>query len=552
MIRYSLKLLPFAILSLFMLSCAEGQSTSEKDLITDQGQDNAAELDLADISEEDLESDEGEDIAEDTEQDSPDDNDLHEDDSLDIADAEDFNDVTDAIDIEDSTDTVDIADTEDAIEVEDTVEEIDLPPPTSPLGRACMANASCYPGLPAWPSCLNAQCDGESCWYTWDGTGFCTHSCAGPTDCAVVDESPSVGSDFQCVQGSGDGLCMPGSNSACTSNDDCSSAEVCRLGFVADGGALVSSGVCQTAFQGGADIGQACNDDPIYGGSMATCANNMCLGNRCGGFCDNDADCGSSQLECVNIQIYSEPDFFADVCLGIECQSDDECTAPGSYCAPPLLFSGPPEYIAGRCQFTSFDTSKLALGVTCYDDEECKSDWCNKSPGATSSDPGQCSVLCNDVLDCAGNQLCAGELYGLPSSDDTQLLNVCTPAPGSKTVCTGQPSCSGDEVCQIFIVGQPSASDPLQFSGYAHTACVEPEVVGGAAPGESCGGSVECANGLCLTIDGGSSYFCSAPCGTTTDCSPYDMACASPGLSLFDQNDTDEGNDITVQVCIPN
>ncbi len=427
----------------------------------------------------------------------------------------------------------------------DSADVVDVPEvlPTSSLGRQCGATSECHPGLPSWPSCANLQCDGQPCLLLFDYTGFCTHSCTSTAECAVVDDDPVVGRNFVCVRGGSSSRCMPGSNQACSADSACPLGESCKIGYAATAVGLELSSTCQTSYRGGAGPGGQCNDDPRRG-LVTPCSNNMCLGTRCTSFCELGGNCGHAMFTCRgDVELTSG--FTRNLCLGIECSSTASCTAEGYYCAPPLLMGTTANpYVASYCMLGSLADDAAALGDACGQDEDCASNWCLDYTDTAA----QCSALCRLDSACATNQKCAAEILR-DSQDQTFPVPMCLPAAGSKQFCTGDTVCTGGEVCRVFLVGYPQSENPSFFVGTVQTLCAQPLSPTGVGLGQSCDGGVACKSEFCITADGGASFFCSAPCVNNNDC-PGTMTCSTGTLTLYDQGDSDPGNDLGVRVCL--
>lgn len=425
----------------------------------------------------------------------------------------------------------------------DTPQDGDVPPVPGLLGKQCGANLqeNCLPGTTGFPSCANVQCDGDPCVLVFDDIGFCSGSCETDADCQSPDESSIVGNNFTCVKGTNTSFCLPGSQTACTSNADCPGGEVCKLSFVEQGGDLVLGPVCQTATAGGAGPGEGCNTNP-EAGTTKLCSNDMCFGSRCSAFCDSASAgaCGGGVLECV-ADVSIEEGLLADLCIGIECEKDSDCTAPGYSCAPPQLLGDPgSQYLSGRCVWNPDGT---ALGEACVEDTDCASGWCFEVTEGIK----ECSVLCRSDSDCDTGQKC-GAIQAEPEMDMSQGLPVCLPAEGSLSTCNGDVDCSSGEVCRTYVVGAPRETDPYFFSGSVQTFCAAPVDPAGGDPGASCNPG-NCKSDWCVTTDGGVSFFCSSPCVDTGDC-PGNLECAGV-LPIFDQNDMNSANDISIQLCAP-
>jgi len=366
----------------------------------------------------------------------------------------------------------------------------------SALGRQCGANqgTNCMPTSPTWPSCANAQCDGLECLLISDTFGSCTKQCNADADCGNAAANSVVGQSFKCVTDGTNSFCLPGSNNPCTSNSTCPSGEVCKLSYADTGATLAPSSVCQTATAGGAPAGGICNTNPAVG-AIQVCANDVCLGSRCTSFCTSET-CGSSVLSCAP-DVDLGGGLVRGICLGRDCLSEDQCTAPGFACAPAVLKgTAPDEYIGGNCQFVAIDPSLAQLGDACTVDADCDTDWCLVQNGV-----GQCAALCSSDAACATNQVCAALVYTLPNNRD-QAVNVCQPAAGSRTLCNGNNSCSvTGEVCRTFMIGSPSVADPFIFTGSVQTFCAQKLNPAGVDTGADCTTN-DCANDYC--VNGGS------------------------------------------------
>ena len=78
----------------------------------------------------------------------------------------------------------------------------------------------------------------------FDYTAHCTHECESDADCTDVASDSVVGSSFTCVRDGSQSFCAPGSNTPCTNDTQCSTGELCKLGFTNVAGTLELSSVC--------------------------------------------------------------------------------------------------------------------------------------------------------------------------------------------------------------------------------------------------------------------------------------------------------------------
>ncbi len=140
--------------------------------------------------------------------------------------------------------------------------------------------------------------DGMLCIQTAEGTR-CVTTCTDQGDCEDGKVCRPVG------DGLGTGICEPGDDSECLSNDDCPEGEVC--------GIHIPSSTFRCMEEGGGGIDWGIPEDEIFGPTPT--------GDPC-----------ESNLECERLQCFREEEtgWKKGYCTG-HCSSDTDCT-PGSIC----------------------------------------------------------------------------------------------------------------------------------------------------------------------------------------------------------------------------
>ncbi len=395
----------------------------------------------------------------------------------------------------------------------------DAGPAGIPLGAECESPPACRGNADDPAGCCNGDdtdsdacktggCSSGVCQTRFSELkGYCTRACERDSACENFADGP-FGSQFMCLNDNTDGQCNPGSNHRCDgpANGSCDDPnEVCTFGrtFQADS---FYGGLCQPARQGGAGVGEPCDEE-----AGSYCANGMCLAGKCSTFCDPTADTSPCKggLVCFNDFSFSNGQLLLDICAPAYCEKNADCGAD-EVCGITLDFGGNP-LIEGIC--VPKDVSQPGVGDAC-------------APGATSCDGGNlcvgdnseyCSGFCDTDADCPNGACTVTSLLLDSTTMQTAPIQLCVPAaPGSGRACASNTDCApaGDvaqESCEPIVRGDIRAGlsqGPLTVEGR----CVAIPAHAVAA-GEACS-----ANAPCQTASLCNSGFCSSMCRTTEDC----------------------------------
>jgi hypothetical protein len=182
--------------------------------------------------------------------------------------------------------------------------------PASGENLAC-GDGLCF-GFGCVPLCQNnADCDTTR---TFPGTGCVEGKCAGSgKDCTNdVDCSAWTCGEPRDIFGQ-PGLplyqiCWPGS---CSNASDCGEGFYCRFGWNGEvGDASGPDNLCFAETAGGAELGEACDQDPDDNIPGATCkASDYCFGGFCSGLCQDDTDCnGAAGQKCAMLEFPVDAD----------------------------------------------------------------------------------------------------------------------------------------------------------------------------------------------------------------------------------------------------
>ncbi len=272
----------------------------------------------------------------------------------------------------------------------------------------CTSDAICQKAFPSTPYCnaITGQCVADVAGCKSDAACGAQKYCdiALRTCQPIVPTCLSCTEDAQCGAGSSCAhspahpdlgtYCFP----ACGSDGSCALSGYQCVQTEKGKQCLPATGVCGASNVCVPDTDQACtkNADCTEGTSQV---------------CDQSLDlCVASEPTCKSNQVCDPK---SDACIAA-CPDD-------SYCQQ--KFSDPTyKCVRGSC----------VQANPCKQDSDCpSSDWCQKAPGATSSDSGNCVASCATDSDCPLGDLCGAD-----------------PGAPGHTVCA--PGCHGDSGCPLY------------------------------------------------------------------------------------------------------
>ncbi len=344
---------------------------------------------------------------------------------------------------------------------------------------ACLAEAKGWAGGTCATPCTDEGCpDGASC-VGLDGERWCVASCAEGASCRegyVCDEDTSA--------------CLP----------DCRNAEAEWCGEGAECGS--DDGLCKVVVQELAPFGAQCDAD-------TSCASGVCFevedgwhGGTCVRPCDGDA-CPEGAT-CVGLD---GKRWCVSACAAEEprCRPDYFCREESEACLPDCRKNAEDWCGAGsECNTESglceLEVQELAeLGAACGADSGCASGVCF---GAADGWPeGTCAAPCTDQCGTDGGTCMAlgGEGWCVGS-------------------CTGPGTCRAGYVCYVESGAcLPSCREGFDCGeGFRCTTNGQCEAApaAGAAVGEVCDASSDCASGICFAAtEGWPEGTCTAVCG---------------------------------------
>ncbi len=272
--------------------------------------------------------------------------------------------------------------------------------------------------------------------------------------------------------------------------------------------------------------GQPCGDDPTTAAVEHRPCDGGCIYNRCGEYCDTDADCPTGG-RCLEIALTAT--VRGGVCVvATSCTTDADCAA-GEVCNDLYGADGAVYATCAPAQ------GGLAGGSPCEVGEDVfvpVADRCDLGCADTGRGrrEGRCFERCAVDADCPTDFLCqratfsvsSGGTYPDRTDDVTTTVSSCAYAPGSRGACTTHADCPAGEVCEAA----------LDATGASTTRCVT-EVSGGGEVGEACDTDTPCRDpSRCLSRwDDPSLSFCSGPCARDADC-PTGFACRVPNLAV--------------------
>ncbi len=436
------------------------------------------------------------------------------------------------------------------------------------------ATAQAWVANPAWPNCVNGQCETGLCLSGIGGAPVCSKTCTlGPdadkldaegnagadgvaddpatSECTGATDGP-VGAKFNCgtyndiTDANPVAFCMPGTTfKACKSNTDCPTGESCQLHPIR--GAYTA--ICVASGKNGVGPSHLC-DDSAKEPKIPLCeATNNCFGIGCFGFCKTSAECVTTKGACTGGKC---KDSAATTCATDEdcsawtCQKDHNLFGDNGGAPPPLFDVCWPrtcgvntDCIDGdfHCRFFTNGKSGEAFAIQniCERNaagavklgEECDADPDDNKTlpecGGLCLNSGTCSVLCKTDADCAsttGSFLCGIDEIPFDTNadkeDDKVLpLGYCRPFAGTKTPCKADKDCGtgGKEVCNPIEV--QLADGTFDLKGL----CTEINPKEGDI-GDLCGAKtgVNCKSGFCLGADETNPGFCTSMCQGKADC----------------------------------
>lgn len=412
-------------------------------------------------------------------------------------------------------------------------------------------------------------CDGGTC------KGWDSKTCTVDADCSAM--TCRIDGDPITQDGYAPDICWP---RECSTDSECADGFYCRNfwnGLEPPDHAW--EGLCLPVFDGGAQIGEACDPDPDDNVPGATCENeDYCLGGFCSAVCASDADCGNNQL-CTVYELPADltepPDDIYEFILPIQwcttlegdtsCVSEAGC-AEGQRCEPyelanmiedpdnageMILDPDGPYVLAGLC-VTSDDTAG-AYGAPCNGGADCESGFCL---GASATNPGFCTIMCAGAAECPGIQLtdengapaestsrCRTYLYAWGGTadkvSDTVWLPLCVPNPldSSGDDCSADFTCAEEgETCQPYIVmfGGPANEELPHIDFICQDAANADGSLGTKATGEACDPNLEdaegnfvneCADALCIEGAETGTGYCSKLCDPEGEACPGELSC---------------------------
>lgn len=262
-----------------------------------------------------------------------------------------------------------------------------------------------------------------------------------------------------------------------------------------------------------------------YAGQLA------CQNGSCGGFSnevpEGNAALGDSCAATYDCQspLFCQPTSGSGGVCAEHCNPNSDSCPAGFEC---VAYQG--STTEGVClEAQSGGGGNKSLGQSCTSSTECASDLCVQT-GSQSV----CMQMCSSDNDCGQSQTCSmfpGYGYGAcidggggsNGTGDKELGDDC----GSPDECASG-LCAGDGLAYICV--QPCSGPGSCPSGYV---CYTLQGGGGGCfpvdggekgLGEACSGTDECEQEMCVSFDGGASYFCTDFCQANADC-PCGMKC---------------------------
>jgi hypothetical protein len=342
--------------------------------------------------------------------------------------------------------------------------------------KECTSGSDCESG-----SCLGAH---NILGIQW-ATGYCVMK-------DKLPEGSPCESSFDCSTQYCKGTCKPQKElgEACEEDDECGFLD-CGRSTADDGAKLVC---CAAARYGGYDyctgmaVGATCWSDNM-------CDSKYCQGNggglqrgKCQPISKSKGESCSKDEECANKACGRST---ADDGAKLVCCESGATSTYGGY-----------DYCTG-----------MAVGATCWADDQCQSGKCKGNGGGTQK--GSCSSVTKAVGEaCDSNYECANKACGRSTADDGAKLVCCesgaTSTYGGYDYCTGMAvgaTCWADDQCQ-------SGKCKGNGGGTQKGSCSSVT----KAVGEACDSNYECANKACgrSTADDGAKLVCCESGATST------------------------------------
>lgn len=450
-----------------------------------------------------------------------------------------------------------------------------LPTSTDPVSGVVSAN-------PAYPACLDAQCDSGLCLMNPPPGAFvfmpaCSKPCtikkddvnnltgvgapdgvedddAPQSDCASFVDGPA-GDSWRCVEfaqpgaGVSASYCLPGTTvHVCDHDLDCLPGDGCNATQI---GGVVNNR-CLSLLQSGpwgdyGSVGDSC-------AASLFCEAGLCFtATGCGPFCVGDPDCDTTAGK-----ITQGCDLTAGTCREWEsqpCSSDLECSA--WFCdGPTEIFTGIPEYAPQVCQPNFCDTA-----LDCPSDFYCRwfwnglagpaADWGHRcvegtdggSPQGGTCDPAGVTELCQATDLCVGGY-CAGvcetdaecvteagqkcvinevplDVDGDGATDQLLPLEFCATFPVTDGSCISETDCGPDFACtMVEVENDQDPVVPYTMEGVCTLAGQDE-----GSWGDVCGlpdtpDVVEVCEAFCFGADpaSGTVGFCTQTCESSDEC----------------------------------
>ena len=333
------------------------------------------------------------------------------------------------------------------------------------LGQVCTGDIACASNL-----CLTGRFD-----------KVCSVPCVSNLDCGVAGYECRT---TEVKPGLNARICAPKAPSVCMSNDDCATGLTCAV--VPNQANTMLESVCIPNTGKGA-TGLACTTD-------AVCASRVCLGGACAAPCRLITDCGQNQVCRQNSVVKGALSGTFEVCekLGDQvCDATTDCTDGVRVCGE--LRQTMAMQFETYCRFPVAGGGDL--GDACTSNGTCRQGVCLSALLSSLAD--ECSVFCGVDTDCSttANQICTSLIRG---------INVC------QRGCTDNGSCPTGEVCTLNSDFPQNDVDQV----------CQPPAANSKGLGETCAGSSECDNSLCVdTIQfGTTSCTMQADCAATEQC----------------------------------
>jgi hypothetical protein len=357
-------------------------------------------------------------------------------------------------------------------------------------------------------------------------------------------------------------LCWP---YTCDVEADCPPGNYCRYSWNGDPHPDAEwANLCLSEFEGGAELGDACDNDPDDNIPGDTCENeDLCVGGFCSALCDVDEDCATDKdQKCTVIEFqgdYDEDDEI-DFLLPLEwCRTypdmtDVSCSSEGpcgdtEVCTMYEVEKNDIYTMEGFCSEAPAGDGpyNASCGAASADFGNCQTGWCLGS-NAEANYAGYCTQVCESHSDCGdittdqgdGKGRCqalrfawGGDLYN-PNTNVYVSLCVASDPESSANDCSEDfKSCPPEEACLPFVIGFGPDYDAKTEYLCMSLANPEgsPDPTGGV--GDSCNPNLadengnaigQCATGYCLDEPAVDSGYCSQVCDPDND------TCAADGL----------------------